>query len=306
MTSGLEDDDNTLLSPHRFCANDMKTVFGFGDSFTNLMGPKGDVWTWNHFQSNDSVLDAPIRINGTTAHGPNWIEYLTECYEGLPQDCDPELFDVAYGGASVDSDLVPPPYTHIVDFIHQVKQWKKYLEPAVSWNPESTLTAVWFGINDALTSSKTKTWIELGILFNKIMDAYNEQLETLYSYGMRSFLVVNVPPMEHAPAHIGNNTIAKVVKSFNDLLQARVALFNIKHKDDVFIHYFDAHRYFNEYLTNSSGLFKNTTGYCSTDKCEYPNYEYFWMNNIHPMYPVHKLLAEDLSRELKEASQCSS
>lgn len=81
----------------------------------------------------------------TTAHGPNWIEYFTECYEGLPQDCETQLFDVAYGGASVDSDLVPPAYTHIVDFIHQVKQWKEYIKPAVTWKPETTLTAVWFG-----------------------------------------------------------------------------------------------------------------------------------------------------------------
>ena len=43
--------------------------FAFGDSYTNLMGPAGSVWTWNDFKSGkDSTLNGVIQPNGVYIH----------------------------------------------------------------------------------------------------------------------------------------------------------------------------------------------------------------------------------------------
>ncbi|KAI9317161.1 hypothetical protein BX666DRAFT_2027258 [Dichotomocladium elegans] len=247
-----------------FCWGITEMVFSFGDSYTNLIGPKGSVWTWNHFRSKEDVLNAPISLNATTAHGPNWIEYLTGCYQGLPQDCKPALFDVAYGGATCNSTLIPPAFDHIMDFGHQVQQWKTYIQPVVQWAPHTTLTTIWFGINDVLASvSKTTDKNVLGVVFNQVLDAYEKQMELLYTFGMRAFVAINVPPMERSPGNLNNDGLGPLIRSFNDLLLGRIAAFRSSHPEASLVHYFDAYRYFNEYLDGGVKFgFKDITGFC--------------------------------------------
>ncbi|KAG2222928.1 hypothetical protein INT45_012906 [Circinella minor] len=257
-----------------FCWDSTDMVFAFGDSYTNLMGPAGSVWTWNDFKSGkDSTLNGAIQPNGTTAHGPNWIQYLTNCYEGLPQKCHPQLFDVAYGGATVDSSLVAPAYDHIKDLDQQINQWKDYIDPMVKWETDSTLTMLWFGINDVTRAIKTTDDnLKLGILFNKILDVYFQHLDTLHKeQDMRFFLINNVPPMDRSP---GGRDDAKrlrpLIKAYNDLLLGRIAKFSTLNPDVTLVH-FDAHRYFDYYLNHYKQFgFKDIENYCDKDTCELP------------------------------------
>ncbi|KAI9262260.1 hypothetical protein BDA99DRAFT_537603 [Phascolomyces articulosus] len=294
----------------QFCWDTTDMVFAFGDSYTNLMGPAGSVWTWNDFKSGkDSTLNGPIQPNGTTGHGPNWINYLTNCYEGLPQNCHPQLFDVAYGGATVSSALVKPPYDHIKDLDQQMGQWIDYIDPMVKWTPDTTLTMLWFGINDVGRSAKEITNdLELGIKFNKILDNYFQHLDKLHKeQQMRFFLINNVPPMDRTPSGLGDGAprLRRLVKSFNDLLMGRIALYSTLNPDVTLVH-FDAHKYFDYYLDHYKEFgFKDITNYCDKDKCELPKSQYFWMNGNHPMFPVHKLLGQDITRQLREKQQCS-
>jgi hypothetical protein len=38
---------------------------------------------------------------GTSAGGPNWVEYLTGCFSGLPSKCGTQLWDFAFAGSDV-------------------------------------------------------------------------------------------------------------------------------------------------------------------------------------------------------------
>lgn len=40
----------------------------------------------------------------TSAGGPNWVEYLTGCFSGLPSHCKKQLWDFAFGGADVSTE----------------------------------------------------------------------------------------------------------------------------------------------------------------------------------------------------------
>lgn len=70
---------------------------------------------------------------------------MTDCYQGLPEDCKAQLFDLAYGGATCNRAFVKPVYDHVKDFVQQVEQWINFVKPAVSWQAADTLAAVWFG-----------------------------------------------------------------------------------------------------------------------------------------------------------------
>jgi hypothetical protein len=44
-----------------------------------------------------------IKQIGTSAGGPNWVEYLTGCFSGLPSKCKRQLWDFAFAGADVST-----------------------------------------------------------------------------------------------------------------------------------------------------------------------------------------------------------
>lgn len=71
--------------------------------------------------------------------------YLTNCFEGLPQKCSPQLYDLAFGGATVNVSLIQPSQEYVIDFVQQVENWEKYIKPSVTWEPFTTLTSIWFG-----------------------------------------------------------------------------------------------------------------------------------------------------------------
>ncbi|ORY93881.1 hypothetical protein BCR43DRAFT_526311 [Syncephalastrum racemosum] len=294
-----------------WCWNSVDTVFAFGDSYTNVAGKYGDIWTWNYFTKNSSSLDNPITANLTAASGPVWVQYLTGCYQGLPQKCPQKLWDLAFGGATVDQDLVKPARDFVQDLEHQVQQWQTYIKPAVTFDAEKTLSAVWMGINDITNSenkvkNETLAILQQTALYNKILDAYFEQVDVLYqSEGMRAFLLINVPPLDRTPSKKGDaDYYKKAVALFNLLLHARTTEYKVKRSDATIIE-FDAHARFEYYLAHASEYgFKNTDSLCEANSTCLPRYEYFWNIGVHPTYVVHKLLAEDIRSELERQSNC--
>lgn len=38
-----------------------------------------------------------------------------------------------------------------------------------------------------------------------------------------------------------------------------------------------------------------------SDDCDYAVYEYLWLNNLHPTYPIHNLLAKEVAALLAAA-----
>lgn len=55
-----------------------------------------------------------------------------------------------------------------------------------------SILGVWLGVND-IGNSYTNTTADETALITKIMVTYNSQLERLYEYGARNFILLNVP-----------------------------------------------------------------------------------------------------------------
>ncbi|KAI9258213.1 GDSL lipase/esterase [Phascolomyces articulosus] len=298
-------------APPSTCANRFDTVFVFGDSYSAIQGEKGNGATWSLFESPDAVTNNPIIRDGTTSGGANWNEYITGCFEGLPQDCPAHLYNVAYNGATVDRNLVESWRPQVEDFITQAQQWQNDIKPQVQY--QKALGAVWFGINDVGRSLETSN-ADITNLLNQVLDQYFTQLDHLYEGGLREFMIINVPPFDRTPKFSSNATLLKPrIDSFNTLLQQRTNDFHTKHSD-VVVFQIDAHERFTYYLDNAGQFgIEDTTHYCDEDGKVQPPSEgasclslekYFYQDELHPTYPIHKAFADDITNILNSQQYC--
>ncbi|KAI9492662.1 hypothetical protein BDB00DRAFT_427403 [Zychaea mexicana] len=304
-----------LPRPTGFCWKRIDTLFVFGDSYSYVEGRLGTKnYSWDNFTSPGSVHHNPILLNKTSAGGPNWAEYLTECYQGLPQRCDPALYDIAFAGADIDPVLISKHHPYTISFVEQVDQWKDHVDRAIHWKPPNTLATFWMGINDV---GDTESWTNISFptFYNQLIDVYFNKVDELYARNVRSFLFFNVPPRDRSPGGDSHDGYAQVIDTFNGVLDEHISAFQRKHTDAnvMLINAFDL---FNGYLDNAEELgFKDITTFCPNSTApdfntNYENYgclapyEYFWLNSGHPTYPVHRLLASDIERQLEQSSRC--
>lgn len=104
-------------------------------------------------------------------------------------------WNFAYGGATTNSTLVHPYSTKVPDFTAQVDLFEQYVgaKPAIAdWTTDDSMFGVWLGVND-IGNSYTNTTADEAALISKIMVTYSSQLERLYGYGTRNFILLNVP-----------------------------------------------------------------------------------------------------------------
>ncbi|KAF8743159.1 PFU (PLAA family ubiquitin binding), partial [Rhizoctonia solani] len=206
----------------------------------------------------------------TSSNGPNWVQYLGGTYNVT----DTKVYNLAYGGATTDSKLVTPYLPTVQSFVDQGNSWW--------WN---NVTQAGF--------------------HQTLLDRYFSQVDELYKRGARSFLFLNVPPLERAPLFIeqGATTVKAVMAStddFNKQLAQRVKQFQKTYKGLGQVTLYDAHKTFNVQLDNANVLgFVNVTGYNTayqngTPGSTYqiarskPVSSYFWLNSLHPTFGVHE------------------
>lgn len=184
-----------------------------------------------------------------------------------------QTYNLAYGGATVDSKLVAPYADTVLSLRNQVED--EFLPTYAShpsfapWKGSNSLFTVWIGINDVGNS----WWLNYAELYDQIFIEYDGLMEKLYASGARNFLYLNVPPIEKSPLTVGNGEYAVVneglvIKDWNKRVQAMATAFKSKHKDAVtFVH--DTYAVFDKVIADpkaypqTSGL-KNTTGYCKS------------------------------------------
>lgn len=63
----------------------------------------------------------------------------------MPQDCRPQLYDLAYSGGPVNASLIKPKLDFMWDFVEAEQNWKKYIKLAVEWQTSTALVSTWFG-----------------------------------------------------------------------------------------------------------------------------------------------------------------
>jgi phospholipase/lecithinase/hemolysin len=184
-----------------------------------------------------------------------------------------KTYNMAYGGATVDSALVTPYAPTVISMKNQVQT--EYLprygsHPAdTPWKSADSLFAFFIGINDVGNS----WWLNNATLYDAIFTEYTGLLGQVYKTGARNFLFLSVPPVQLAPLTLSKNDSGysvenegKVILDWNKRLTSMTTAFKKKHGDaNLFVH--DTYKVFSDVIKNpksypqTAGL-KNVTTYC--------------------------------------------
>lgn len=111
----------------------------------------GDSYTQTGFDntltlpSSGNPLGNPTYPGWTSSGGENWVDYLTTAYN----NSEVFTYNYAYGGATIDSDLVTPYDPSVISVTQQVQdQFLPTQDSIAGWTGENALFSVWIGIND--------------------------------------------------------------------------------------------------------------------------------------------------------------
>jgi phospholipase/lecithinase/hemolysin len=244
--------------------SNVKHLFVFGDSYTQT----GFNVTSTQPSSSNPFGNPPYP-GWTSSNGPNWVGFLTTTYNASTL----LTYNMAYGGATVDSALVTPYAPTVISIKNQVRT--EFLptygsHPAsVPWTSESSLFAFFIGINDVGNS----WWLNNNTLYDTIFSTYASLLSDVYATGARNFLFLSVPPVNLAPLTLNQDdggyateNEGKVILEWNKRLSSMVEAFQANHSDTTaFVHdtwgLFDAVIEDPGAYEQTAGL-KNVTGYC--------------------------------------------
>jgi phospholipase/lecithinase/hemolysin len=238
-----------------FSSGDSYTTTGFNDTLTQ--------------PSDDNPLGNPTYPGYTAANGPNWVDYLTTTYNSSLL----LTYNLAYGGATVDSALVAPYLPIVLSVAEQVQNefFPVYGgKSTVEWESRDTLFGVFIGIND-VGNSFSRGAANTSILNDLIFDVYTGLIDSLYYAGARNFLFLNVPPTDRSPLITaqGNASVALLKADIADW-NARVVNLaeGLKKRDrDTNVFTFDTNALFSEVLDDpasfeATSIYQNTTEYC--------------------------------------------
>ncbi|QRV93945.1 carbohydrate esterase family 16 protein [Ceratobasidium sp. AG-Ba] len=301
-----------------------KTVLAFGDSYTFVQGTLGHTaYSFWGDRFNATITKAQVQTNKivanvTSSDGANWIEMITGCYSGLPAKCPRTLWNFAFAGADIDPGILTLHHNYTIDLAEQVAQWEQAHKDKLLQVPsKSSLAAFFIGINDTGDTAGWKNITNWATFWNAELDSYFNAVvrllfvyhvysidpayvpqEKVYQTGLRSFLFLNVPPTDRAPASLKSANAPNQknqIATLNSLLAGRIDSFK-KKKMDVSTVIVDTNALFTSVLDNASAYgFKNTSGYC---QCSDPGY--FWYNSGHITQRAHRLLADEILKVLEE------
>lgn len=291
----------------------IKHMFIFGDSYTQT----GFNDTTGPQPTPGNPLGNPAYPGYTSSNGPNWIDFLTTTYNKTVV----ETVNLAYGGATVDGDLVAPYEPQVLSVKQQVQQ--EYLpvyasKKTLPWSSSDTLFGVFIGINDVGNSY----YLNNATLNTAIFKVYSGLVDSLYKTGARNFLFLNVPPVDRSPLITAQGASAEAsekadIADFNSRIVA-LGKNLTKTYADAKVFQFDTNAIFTKVLNNpasypQTAAYKNTTGYCPSyengtptwytldAECGIPVDEYFWLNTLHPTFRMHNATASAIAQQLSAA-----
>ncbi|KAL6414204.1 hypothetical protein AUP68_00722 [Ilyonectria robusta] len=166
----------------------MQLTYSSGDSYSQTgFNINGEA------PSASNPLGNPPLPGWTASGGINWVGSLaTEFNSSLTL-----AYNFAYGGATVDADIVVPYIDTVVCMDDQVKIFLDFIDKQpknVPWTKSNALVGVWIGVNDVGNSYYRENSTDI---LKKDVARYFELLQQLYDAGLRKFALLSVPRKPH-------------------------------------------------------------------------------------------------------------
>ncbi|KAH7244512.1 Aldehyde/histidinol dehydrogenase [Fusarium redolens] len=270
-------------------ASSIDYLFTFGDSYSqtgfDVNGQK---------PSAANPIGNPPFPGWTAAGGANWVgDMVKEQNNSLVLS-----YNFAYGGATVDANIVKPYTSTVLSMVDQVNQFSNSVgkHPAgTSWTAQNTIAGVWIGVNDVGNSFYLQ---DSAAVVEKATTRYFELLQVLYKAGLRKFVLLSVPPTELTPLMIQQGTdsnalLVKAIKLYNSKLASKLSAFK------------QANSGVKTLLVDTSVSFKKAINdpknYGAPDATCFNNdgKSCLWFNDYHPGIAINRLVAEQVANELE-------
>lgn len=259
--------------------------FSFGDSYTQTgFNPSSSL------PNTRNPIGNPNYPGNTAVGGENWIDYDTTKYnKSLVY-----TYNFAFGGATIDRNLVAPVSSGILTLTDQVNQFLNGFasKPASTpWTSSNAVFSIWIGIND-LGNSYWNGNVPAGSSLDNLLNAEFSLVQKLYNAGARNFLFINVPPTDRSPLFLGQSTSGRAtlnsaISGFNSRLATKAFQFKSSNSG-VTTYLYDSNAGFTKILNSPSQ-------YGFVDATSYGNSGSFWGNNYHPSSAAHKYFAQDVA-----------
>ena len=280
-------------------AGTFRTVVAFGDSLTDHFGLASYIGLYDPVRNPNGALEA-------WTNGDVWVEYLTD-------ELNADLDNNAIAGAMtlghennniqalVDAGKLPP--------LGLVGQVNRFVNENNSFDPKTTLFAIWIGGNDLLEYGRGESSAaDTQELITNAIDNIINSMSALASDGARNILVINLPDLGKTPAYNSRSAqeiqgVTALTSAFNAALAQGIDGFKTVFPNVTIIS-FDIFTNLNQII--SGDTFANVTGtYMVLDEngnrtgaTNEPAEDYLFWDSIHPTTKAHKIVADEIGDDL--------
>ena len=266
----------------------------------------------------------------TSCYGPNYLSHLTSTFNASLI----QTYNLARPGSTIQNsrqiqDLDPfGQGMGLEDQIDKLflQNYDTSAAPGSSsgWTQVETLFVFYVGVDESMfefiqrgnDTARNLTDVDLN------MQVYLNDLERIYDYGARNFLIIGIPGLEESPL-LRNCGIDKALGRFgaelmdlNGRLAFMTQLFAHRHTEDATVFFYNNHKV--SVLTrNDPKTFEETKGikrlegYCYfyedrkeliefDPACLNPLDEFYWRDTRHHTEPFHRLMAKNIVELLSD------
>ncbi|ETS76236.1 hypothetical protein PFICI_11623 [Pestalotiopsis fici W106-1] len=267
-------------------ASDPLYFITFGDSYSQT----GFDVNGTH-PSASNPLGNPDLPGWTASGGLDWVGFEVTKYNASLL----LSYNLAYGGATTDANLVTPYADTVLSFVDQVGEFSTSLASKPDWAPwtsDNTLVGVWMGVNDV---GNTFWLSNMSDVIDAVTTRYFELLQVTYDAGARNFVLLSVPPTDQTPLMLENDasseaSLASTISTYNDFLSSKLDTFKSSNSDvtawivDTSVPFYEAINNPTAYGAPNATCFNADGVSC------------LWFNNYHPGVAIQGLVAEAVAQ----------
>ncbi|NEO78282.1 MAG: SGNH/GDSL hydrolase family protein [Moorea sp. SIO4G3] len=319
---------------------DYTNLYVFGDSLSDTGNLFNISKASNQLNPTLPIIpQSPPYFQGRSSNGPIWVDYLADALDiDLKRSTDlsvvlpdsPILSPItitpdgprasfffngattnqsvnfAFGGAETGlagigqfGEVVPGLLTQVPGFTNDLIRSDQMADP-------NALYILWSGANDYQSVEPPNP--------TQVVGNIQTALNSLYNFGARNFLVLNLPDLGKIPQSLRLGSVLST--RFTDLIEQHNSVLDSTLKvlsqslPDINLIFFDEYDLFNQVVTNPGDFgFTNVTETCLDQAtfiaCANPDEFLFW-DSFHPTTAGHQILAESTLAALKSQDKDES